>query len=1328
MDIKREIIIYHSEKKKEISILPTDTEIMIFSKIKVAVNEKKPNFVFFPIKFSIEKLKNDKNYHPVILDLEILPILELQETIVESKTVRKIVLYNEIMEEIKNLFAFKNKTIYDYLLFRIVLTEPYLSSQIDTSKISIKKIPGMKEQDKKEAFRKKREARIEYNERIRKKNEKNAKLVHEKYLVPFNVIVSEENKKDIVRIGLPYIRIIIDFLNTTKSFVANRRNFNINEVIEYKYNETLKMIDENKKNIQSSKDAFEYFTSLPNKLSTETQFLGRVYDIHLKTKHYTTGILFDNLELNEYIPIAHYKEFFKLYKNYSCLKTHTQENDNLYILRSEDNGENTVIYCENTNDGLYIQVLLLSNSFIDTLDSVYTFLNIDKELIQITSTKQKGILGEFEIKNASFFSPIISDMIINGSYRVNDFYSSPLFSSFISLNDSDKISKDNNNIYIYYKTLHTNYSSKGNIMVGGWNKDSSRFGDLTATLNPLKREDEYFINVRIHRVYNENIINEFKFVLGKLLSLYERFEGETMQIYNSFFSNQEYYRNIRPGEYPDIILPDVNSVLKKIMESKVSSKVGSLGYENKSLFPGEYVRVCQPTERKPILFKNENNIDTLNLTNDEKEKSVLVYPRIEKTFKNSILRPNYYYCKNNEYPYVGYVEIKKLNEEHPFGGYAPCCFKRPQFKNNKKVEKFLYESEAIEKDTKITGYKIKKNKIIEQTGQMGELPAPIKSFFTSIEPRLNFVRVGIKNEYATSSLLYCCEYAIIYEKDVNIELKKNLRQDILREKNGSNPLELISQENVVHGTQFIRNVLENDRNFINVRHVFRLVQDYFHVNIIIFNIQGEIVRPNSMFNYKAILYDKEPFIILLEHDNPKRYELVGVEKDKKLEFCSFHKNLHFYNQLVFIYCQSLQIKENNNIFPIISFTDYQMWKTKLKNTKMVSQVLNKTGQCCAIQLKYNNKTIIPVVLHNSLPPFDVEQKFKINVPLFQEVETFLEDVFPSKKLETLHVNKKYGYFLVNKEFCFPFLYDESVNYTGENTFHPFLFLVEGAHSKLKKFDNFLGCYTLINIMKDYLLNLFGKYIHENSIPKDENYKNVIQNFKKDCIEFVKGREYNVDYLSCLKSENRWMFQGKKLKLPKDLDTIIDYYLHWNYECNYEELKKYEKGNELEYFYFTNQFSRKLGNNVQLTRTAQENINYNPYFDFDLSKNHNYTFEERVLYYHYDYYTSNIRPFFIINKRDLTNDDRYSIYSIIDNYYKKKQFTFTPNDHVRETEYMDKVDIITFPHIDEVIEEVNLPKKRKKRKDIVSNESSEEDFFKKTKKDKFRMTMILFHFL
>ena len=60
--------------------------------------------------------------------------------------------------------------------------------------------------------------------------------------------------------------------------------------------------------------------------------------------------------------------------------------------------------------------------------------------------------------------------------------------------------------------------------------------------------------------------------------------------------------------------------------------------------------------------------------------------------------------------------------------------------------------------------------------------------------------------------------------------------------------------------------------------------------------------------------------------------------------------------------------------------------------------------------------------------------------------------------------------------------------------------------------------------------------------------------------------------------------------------------------------------------------------------------------------------------------------------------------------------------------MNNVDVISFPHIDEVIEEINKRKKKKKRKDIVSSESSEEEFFKKTKKEKFRMTMVLFRFI
>ena len=85
---------------------------------------------------------------------------------------------------------------------------------------------------------------------------------------------------------------------------------------------------------------------------------------------------------------------------------------------------------------------------------------------------------------------------------------------------------------------------------------------------------------------------------------------------------------------------------------------------------------------------------------DEKNKRVLLYPKVEKTFKHSILKPNYYYCKNDDYPYIGYVEIKKKSEEHPYSGFAPCCFKTSRAKSNEKIQKFLTNQEAGNKKSR----------------------------------------------------------------------------------------------------------------------------------------------------------------------------------------------------------------------------------------------------------------------------------------------------------------------------------------------------------------------------------------------------------------------------------------------------------------------------------------------------------------------------------------------------------------------------------------------------------------------------------------------------
>lgn len=1351
MEIEREITIYPSNEKRKISILVTDTDNIILSKIKVMVNENKPIFVFFPKNFSMSKFKNDKNYVPEILNFERLPIIQkLQDDNVEMNV--------ELLNEIPKTFSIsKNaqggiRRLLEYMIFRILLTYPYFSKK--ATKKAPSRLPSFVDKKMEKKSKKEKEEREkEFDRAIQAENAERRKMVDEKNFIPHGVLVSEEERekffKSIYIVGyrpLPVQNIPIITKFITKCSLGNycrQDDFRtLNNTIMNLYEENIKMTQTNQRNLHASVEASVYFDGFEPKASSDIQFQGRVFNVHVKTKQYTTGILFDNLRLNEYIPIAHYKTFFKIFEGYSA-NISPKEDDNLYIYRKEDNGENVQIFCQNTDQGIILQVLLLSNSLLDTLESVYDFLHIDRDLIESTRATQIGILGEFEFLKSSFHSSFLSDMILNGKTFITDEVSISYFSIFLLVNDSDKISKENNSVYIYFKQLGSRNVEKNVIHVGGWNKDTSRFGDLTATLTPFKKEDEYFVNVKIHRVYHEKTIDEFKIMMGKLLTLYETMERGVLQKYNTYFENQEYYR-INRNEI-DVQLPNVQTLLRPISEIKVSSKIGSLGYENKMLFPGEYVRVCQPLERKPILFKNESDIDTLNLEEDEKNKRVLLYPKVEKTFKHSILKPNYYYCKNNDYPYIGYVEIKKKSEDHPYGGFAPCCFKTSRAKSNEKIQKFLYESTLLEKDSKMTGYKIKKNKVIEHTGQLGELPAPVKQFFTSLDPRLNFVRIGIKNEFATSSLLYCCDFEMHYEKDVNIELQKNLRSEILKETRDRNPIELIAQENVLYGLDFIRDVLENERNFINVRHVFRLVQDFFHANLIIMTINGEIVRPNSYFNYKALLYEKERFIILLEHENPKRYELIGVEKDQTLEFCSFSKRLHFYPQLEFIYRESLQIKENNKIFPLISSVQYNFWK-QLKDTKMDSQILSKTGQCIVLHLKYKND-LISVYLNESFPPYDIAQKQEIHLPSYHQVESFLKNVFSPRKIEIVKINSEYSYFLINDNFCFPFQSEESISYQKEETFHNFLLLTRHSKKTIQKFTNFLNCYTLLNVMKDYLLLMLGKFIEENPQNQQqyqkEQYDTIIENFKNSFLTFVKGKDYKVEEnsISCLKNGNMWMFtNGRKIRqliLPEEIKDIMNYFLLWNLENNKEYLQNWKSNQELNYFHFTNQFNSTLHNDIQLSSKGELNVNYNPYYDFDVNQNTDFVFEAQTLYYHYDKENSEIQPFFILNRKNLTDDDFNYILSVIDWYYTEKFFSFHPDRYVNQTDFRTKFRLYSFPKDETDMNAISFVRHSKKKKsnviereEISSDDETSQDSEVKIKAPKQRrhFTMILFEFL
>lgn len=1216
--------LFHSNDDKQVNIYNTDTLEEIKSRILVEINSNHPNFVFFPKNFSIQNLLK-QNTKTDILDLEKIPILAI-----ENKENGVIRMNLKGLDEIISKFEITKEQLFFYLLYRVVVTRQSIEKLLP-KKAKATRLPGVKkvkevkptktENDHKEKF-------IPIVEKISEKNEKS--LFGSTYSESF--LLNEKQN-----------RLVQQFIiEMTKQFIKKSDfQFDFREKLYSIHSEMVRMKQVNEKNIKKSNELFSFINEIQSKKFTDTSYHGRIYDIHINTKHYTTSILFDNLELDEHLPIAHYNKFFKLFRETST-SAKTIHNNNLYIYRKEEDSENVQIFCQNTPNGIILQVLLLSNSNLSDLESVYQFLKLDHEKMKITSTKQKGILGEFEFNQSSFQSSYLNDMIMNHE----------IFNKFLSVNDSDKISRDNNSSYVYYKqSVQSDKTTKNIIEVGGWNKEISRFGELTATLTPMKKLDEYYIHVKIHRAYNEETLNEYKEMMGKLLNLYEKNEKEVKQYFHSYISN--------------LILPPITEI-------HLSSKVGTLGYENKLLFPGQYPRVCQPGKRrKPILYKNENELTDLNLTKKELENRVMLFPKHNIIFENYNVKPNYYYCKDDEYPNVGFVKIKNLTEKHPFEGYAPCCYKKPQLEENKKIEKYIYEKDEFVKTYKMTGYKIKKSKIIEQTGQIGELPPNVKTFFTSLDPELNVVRVGIKNELAPSSLFYCCEYAIKFEPDFNINLDKNLRQTIIKETS----FPIIAQENVLYGLNFIKKVMENEKNYINIRNVFRMVQEYYTINIIVITIDGKLVQPNSFFNYKSIYYDNEPFVILLEHENPIRYELIGVEKDKKLDYTLFSKSSSIYSQLKFTFENTLQIKENNIIDPIISYNEYNVWKT-LKNTKLEGQILTKNGQCVVLLLKYKNTISIPIHLLNTLPPYGVKCKNTITtLPTLQDVESFLKESSKVSSIKISKINNDYSIVVLNNKFTIPFHTDSDYNFTNEISFHNVLFYI----IKVKDgFANFASVYNVIHLMKDYILIKLGSFIKENNELK--NIQNIITEFKSKCIEFVPANEYKVQETSCLKDKNQWMFSNQKLRLPHELFHIIDYFLEWNYRYNMDYIKNTDKTQQLDFFQFGTDFKHIYENNIQLQSKSFQNINYYPYFEFPIDSFPSFPFEEQKVYYHYERETSTIRPFlFFLKNSFIDNVTMYDkIDTIMDTYYKKGVLLFDFEEHVEETKFTERFDIYEQP--------------------------------------------------
>lgn len=1196
------ISIFQSHEKISIQIYPTDTKEDILYKI---YDKFSSPFVFFEKNFDWISFLKKKSKQP-ILQLDKLDLFRLSG--------RTIFINTPLLLDLEKKYQFTpNERLYSnkiYLFYCVLYLFIFCIKEINKNapkkktrlpSIAVKNKP--KETDKpKEADKPKERPKFitispSFDESVEKIyfHESIAKRSHiislelDKFMISFLKKMEE------------------DFLpkNFNRSFLDDFKK------IEMIYHENIRKKKLIKDKIKLSNDIHHFFDSIKPSEYTETEFNGRIFSIEIETEIYNTGFLFNQLKLNESLPFAHYKQFYKFYKDTST-QIKTEKNDNLYIYRQKVK-ENVQIFCKNIKKGLFIQVLLLNDSYLENLEKVFEFLNMDHNHYKILSKKPSGILGSFEFKNITFQNFLISDLIMNDD----------TFQKFLLLNDTEKITRENNSIYIYFKNITEITEHIDSIEVGGWNKELSRFGDVTATLTPYQKEKEYFIQCKIHRAVNEEILESFKKIMGRLLNIYTL---RKPSIENYF---KQYLKII---ENPISIIP-------------TSTKVGSLGYENDIIFPGEYPRTCQKP-RKPILLKSEEELLKLNLSPEEMEERVLKFPKKIFPYKNINIEPAYYYCENDSHPFIGYVPIKNLTKEHPFHGNAPCCFKLPQKKKNEKIEKLIYENINIMKEKNTTTYKIKKHKIIEHTGQCGELSDTLKKFFMFLSPTDEFVRIGISSDLSASSLFYACEYAYQYSPDEIYIPNLNIRNQIL----SPSKLPVISQENIHNSFQTILEFTSNPNKPLDIRNLYSLVQQYFSMNIIILNQNGECIKPFSNFGFKYISYEKNPILILLEHSSPLRYEIIGLEKQTL-----FHKKSPIYKELLFLFEKEMETLEKNKLYKPIPFHSYLRLK-RLSETTLISQILSKNGQLRILNLKHKNN-YLSIYFENSLPPMELKcYEYFLHIPTLENLHSFLNENFEKEKKEYYKISNKYS-FIKMKDLIFPFQTQENFIYMKEVDFHPILFYLQKI---INSFSIFCNVYLIVNLLKDYILIQFGKYRK-----KEKNVQ--IEQFKKQYLVFVPKSHFKIkDEISIYKNKNTWLFEENgKLILPKELENIIHYFLEWNNIYNIDMIESWKQKNVISYYHFSSQFQTIHDNFIQTSNQSYPNIHYYPYYTFSFDKIPK--LEEKVIYYYYD--KNDIKPFFQIYKKKSTIlEIQYEeIHNIMYFYYKYGILSF----HIQEELTTDK---------------------------------------------------------
>lgn len=938
-------------------------------------------------------------------------------------------------------------------------------------------------------------------------------------LVSYNEIILTQYGQQFVNDG--YFKTLDDF----NQFWNNKENFK---------DQITSNIDMNLLEAEKYDELYEIFDNIDEgKVYTDLKVERVKLDIITNLKISLLEI-FNSLILNESIPFATCKEYYKILKDFIPPDDWSKSSDETLLMKINDkvivdknkikDYIDAVISIEDEKIKTVVKLIsergyLTKESFLQRFSEVFN--GIGK--IEFESIKELEVAGLFYFPELVLNMYVLSDLIMNNR----------IFYSIININESEKTTKrkgDGSQSWLYIYFNHPNTGIIGaSIIQKVVDRSDPEMRNQNSNVFP---HNSPYVRIRAKGRDKKSII-EFQKIFSKLLEIYDTKHNEIVEFYEKYIPN-----------FGEIALPDIP--LKRKEYEMVAPEV----------FVKNYSRTCPPERIPTIIDKDKSKQFKKN------GFQVMKFPRdVQST--NSLnsdgINQHYYVCENKDYPFPG-LRINNLanNEDYP---YVPCCFKVDQ---NKKggVFRHYYNGEELEIKEKKQQELIITNKILGNS-KYGQLPPNLSKFFETIdsEDDYKYIRMGVYRN--PSSFLNAVMTALHMETnilDYSNEDKRNKKLEEIRNILASKEIcPLARQCAYTYTYKSLSEKLKNMDDYFDPKLFVQMLETYFKCTIFLFNDESLMLPRYTQNYYKNKSNNRCIFI----------YEHWGSESDHaKYPQCELIIKWHTQestNQKIIFEDDKISKKISkifkliNNSYSLDKHIDEIIFPLKID---IISQKIDSYGKTRCLECKLKDELLY--ILVDPIPPLAINEKKEMIVTgcniktALKIIEPLFQTIIDSKVMEIIGKIGNVNVIIPVK----PSNPLENIPISNSG-----LHYIEGTASELSVFNKNK---KMARYLVEYTFWMFSNFL--NKIESKEITDEILSKFAKKNIVIDPNFEYTKIPKNFSLSSN--ILKNGKLVLPsedgikrlmytlklysmRDTQTLINYYLKENIVNYYVDITDFD---------------------------------------------------------------------------------------------------------------------------------------------------------------------------